>query len=91
MKRDRAELLSITWTIFREITFFIEHLGSVASLWCIWIDEEFMLSLIIARREKRRGRDNVKDMYLMHIFLQQLKFPRIKIFYFSLETCITHN
>lgn len=68
IKRNRAELLSITWTIFREITFFVEHLGSVASLWCIWIDEEFMLSLILARREKRRGRGNVKDMYVPHAY-----------------------
>lgn len=52
IKRNRARLFSVTFTIVRWITFFLEHLETVASVWCVWIDEEVMLSLVIAKQEK---------------------------------------
>ena len=56
IKINRDRLFSVTLiAVVRWVMFFLGHLQTAASLWCVSIDEEFMVSLIIAKRGVKGG------------------------------------
>ena len=56
IKINRDRLFSVTLiAVVRWVMFFLGHLRTAASLWCVSIDEEFMVSLIIAKRGVKGG------------------------------------